>query len=66
VKNQEQALLLLLTSNILGKKWPMMLPPKSPEKLPESQRVLIPMYPERNHNMSVITFLILVPPKNAK
>lgn len=44
----------------------MMLPLKSPEKLPESQRVLIPMHPERNQNMNVIIFLILVPPKNEK
>lgn len=66
VKNQEQALSLLLISNILDKKWLMMLPLKSPEKLLESQKVLIPMHPERNQNMSVITFLILVPPKNAK
>lgn len=66
VKNQEQALSLLLISNILDKKWLMMLLHKSPEKLPESQRVLIPMHPERNHNTSVITFFILVPPKNAK
>ena len=66
VKNQEQALSLLLISNILDKKWLMMLPLKSPEKLPELQKVLIPMHPERNQNMSVITFLILVPPKNAK
>lgn len=66
VKNQEQALSLLLISNILDKKWLMMLPPKSPEKLQELQRVLIPMHPERSQTMSVIYFLILVPPKNAK
>lgn len=66
VKNQEQALSLLLISNILDKKWLMMLPLKSPEKLPESQKVSIPMHPERNQNTNVITFLILVPPKNAK
>jgi len=27
---------------------------KSPEKLPESQKVLIPMHPERNQNMSFL------------
>jgi len=54
VKNQEQALSSLLISNILDKKWLMMLLHKSPEKLPESQRVLIPMHPERNHNTSFL------------
>lgn len=66
VKNQERALSLLLTSNILDKRWLMMLPPRSPEKHPESQRVSIPMYPERNPNTSVTSFLILVPPRNEK
>ncbi len=39
---------------------------KNQEKLRESQKVLIPMHPERKTNHSVTIYIILVPPKNAK
>jgi hypothetical protein len=39
VKNQEQALSLPLISNILDKKWLMIMLLRSPEKLPELLKV---------------------------
>lgn len=66
VKNLELALSLLLISNISDKKWLMRLLHKNQEKLPESQKVLIPMHPERKTNHNVTIIIILVPPKNAK
>jgi hypothetical protein len=66
VKNLELALSLLRISNISDKKWLMRLLHKNQEKLRESQKVLIPMHPERKTNHSVTIYIILVPPKNAK
>ena len=53
-------------SNTSKPKWPMMLPPRNQEKLPELPRVSIPTHPERNPTTNVTSFLTLVPPKNQK